>query len=128
MKKGFFPFSTRFLFSVALICLGLKTMFDIDSNQGFVYQNIRLMSEEIFKVPALKKFCEFSGTVITLQCAFHLLSGVLMLMGINASKAFALFAAIIDVVLVHNPYFYQEKRFLTLTALNISIFGAVLVM
>ena len=127
MKKGFFPFSTRALFSVALICLGLKTMFDIDSNQGFVYQNVRLMSDEIFKAPALKAFCEFSGTVIMMQCCLHLLSGVFVLVGNNAAKVFALLAALIDVALVHNPYFYQERRFLTLTALNVGVFGAVLV-
>lgn len=124
-SKGFFHYLFRFLLGISLIALGMKSLYSIDSNHGFVSQNIRLISELLQK-PSLSQYRELSPQVILAEAYLYGISGILLIMGTSLAKITAFLAVVIELGLVHNPYFYKEKKFRTLSALYLGIFGAVL--
>lgn len=124
-SKGFFHYLFRFLLGISLIALGMKSLYSIDSNHGFVSQNIRLISELLQK-PSLSQYRELSPQVILAEAYLYVISGILLIMGTSLAKITAFLAVVIELGLVHNPYFYKEKKFRTLSALYLGIFGAVL--
>lgn len=115
----------RFLFGVALICLGVKGLYEVGSNHGFVSQNIRLILELIHKESFLK-LRMYSTLIVTIQNFCFIISGFFVILGANFGKYCAFLAAMIDVALVHNAYFYGEPKYKTIAALYLGIFGAVL--
>ena len=115
----------RLLFGVALICLGAKGLYEVGSNHGFVSQNIRLILELIHK-ESLLKLRMYSTLIVTIQNYLFLLSGFFVILGVKFGKLCAFVAVLIDLVLVHNPYFYGEPKYKTIAALYLGIFGAVL--
>ena len=124
-SKGFFHYLFRFLLGISLIALGMKSLYSIDSYHGFVSQNIRLISELLQK-PSLAQYRELSPQVILAEAYLYVISGILLIMGTSLAKITAFLAVVIELGLVHNPYFYKEKKFRTLSALYLGIFGAVL--
>ena len=46
---GLSRFCSRLLFGLVLSLVSIKGFYDIDSNKGFVSQNIRLLSEKLQK-------------------------------------------------------------------------------
>ena len=124
-SKGFLNYLFRILLGISLIALGMKSLYSIDSNHGFVSQNIRLLSELLQK-PSLAQYRELSPQVILAEAYLYVISGILLIMGTSLAKITAFLAVVIELGLVHNPYFYKEKKFRTLSALYLGIFGAVL--
>lgn len=124
-NKGFFHYLFRLLLGLSLIALGIKSLYSIDSNHGFVSQNIRLISELLQK-PSLAQYRELSPKVILVESYLYIMSGILLIMGASLAKFTAFLAIVIELGLVHNPYFYKERKYKTLNALYLGIFGAVL--
>ena len=120
-NKGFFHYLFRLLLGLSLIALGMKSLYSIDSNHGFVSQNIRLISEL-----SLAQYRELSPKVILVESYLYIMSGILLIMGASLAKFTAFLAIVIELGLVHNPYFYKERKYKTLNALYLGIFGAVL--
>lgn len=116
----------RFLFGLSLICLGMKGLYSIQDLHGFASQNIRLISETYIKNPKLTEMRQYSLQITLAENFLYLASGFFVILGFGLGKLTAFVAVLIDIVLIHNPIFYNEPKFQTITALYLGIFGAVL--
>ncbi len=115
----------RLLFGLSLISLGMKGLCSINDLHGFASQNIRLIGETI-KTPKVVEFRQFSLQITLAENYLYLVSGFLVIFGMGLGKLTAFLAVLIDLALIHNPYFYSEPKFKTISALYLGIFGAVL--
>ena len=116
----------RFLFGLSLICLGMKGLYSVQDLHGFASQNIRLIGETLLKNPKVVELRQFSLQIALVENFLYLVSGCFVILGFGLGKLTAFIAVLIDIALIHNPYFYSEPKFKTISALYLGIFGAVL--
>ena len=77
--KKFCYFFYRILFAITLILIGIKGILSIDSNKGYISQNIRIISEKILHNNSLNKFRVYCGEIICLQNILLILSSIFCL-------------------------------------------------
>ena len=124
---GLSCFCSRLLFGLVLTLVSIKGFYDIDSNKGFVSQNIRLLSEKLQKYNInIIQYRKYSALVILIENYLLLISAISTIVSFNPGKYFAFIALIIDILLVHNPYFYGEPAIKVITFEFIGLFGAIL--
>ena len=116
----------RVLFSVALICVAMKGCYEINDNKGFVSQNIRLIGEKLFKEDRFYNLRAFSGLIVLIENYLFIMTACLVIFGSGAAKLTAFIAVAIELILVHNPYFYSEDVHETVSSLYLGVLGAVL--
>ena len=116
----------RILFSAILICVAMKGCYEINDNKGFVSQNIRLIGEKIFKNDKFYNYWAFSGLIIIIENYLFILTACFIIFGSGVGKVTAFFAVAIELILVHNPYFYKEDVHETVSSLYLGILGAIL--
>lgn len=116
----------RTLVAVALIVFAIKNYYEIENNHGFVSQNIRLIGEKWLKNPVLNQFRGYSKTIYMIECALIALSGLFLLINNKLKTSVIILGAVIDVLLVHNPVFYAEPKYRTLTAAYVGLIGVVI--
>ena len=118
---------TRVLFAIALFFVAIKGFYDIESNQGFVSQNLRLISEKTQKYDiSFNQYRRYSAFIVLIQNYLLLTSTITLILSLNFGKYLVLISAIIDIILIHNPYFYDQPSIRTLACEYLALFGGVL--
>jgi hypothetical protein len=118
---------TRVFFAIALFFVAIKGFYDIESNQGFVSQNLRLLSEKTEKFDiSFNKYRRYSAFIVLIQNYLLLISTITLILSLNFGKYLVLISAIIDIVLIHNPYFYGQPKIKLLACEYLALFGGVL--
>ena len=118
---------TRVFFAIALFFVAIKGFYDIESNQGFVSQNLRLLSEKTEKFDiSFNKYRRYSAFIVLIQNYLLLTSTITLILSLNFGKYLVLISAIIDIVLIHNPYFYDQPKIKLLACEYLALFGGVL--
>ena len=118
---------TRVFFAIALFFVAIKGFYDIESNQGFVSQNLRLLSEKTEKFDiSFNKYRRYSAFIVLIQNYLLLISTITLILSLNFGKYLVLISAIIDIILIHNPYFYDQPSIRTLACEYLALFGGVL--
>jgi hypothetical protein len=125
--KKFCYFFYRILFAITLILIGIKGILSIDSNKGYISQNIRIISEKILHNNSLNKFRVYCGEIICLQNILLILSSIFSLFGFKIGKNIAYHVILIELILVHNPLIYAEPYNRCMSSYYISLlFGIIL--
>ena len=125
--KKFCYFFYRILFAITLILIGIKGILSIDSNKGYISQNIRIISEKILHNNSLNKFRVYCGEIIFLQNILLILSSIFSLFGFKIGKNIAYHVILIELILVHNPLIYAEPYNRCMSSYYISLlFGIIL--
>ena len=118
---------TRVFFAIALFFVAIKGFYDIESNQGFVSQNLRLLSEKTEKFDiSFNKYRRYSAFIVLIQNYLLLISTITLILSLNFGKYLVLISAILDIVLIHNPFFYDQPSIRTLACEYLALFGGVL--
>ena len=118
---------SRVSFALALFFVAIKGFYDIESNQGFVSQNLRLLSEKTEKFDiSFNKYRRYSAFIVLIQNYLLLTSTITLILSLNFGKYLVLISAIIDIVLIHNPYFYDQPKIKLLACEYLALFGGVL--
>ena len=118
---------TRVFFAIALFFVAIKGFYDIESNQGFVSQNLRLISEKTQKYDiSFNKYRRYSAFIVLIQNYLLLTSTITLILSLNFGKYLVLISAILDIVLIHNPFFYDQPSIRTLACEYLALFGGVL--
>ena len=118
---------TRVFFAIALFFVAIKGFYDIESNQGFVSQNLRLLSEKTEKFDiSFNKYRRYSAFIVLIQNYLLLTSTITLILSLNFGKYLVLISAILDIVLIHNPFFYDQPSIRTLACEYLALFGGVL--
>ena len=118
---------SRVSFALALFFVAIKGFYDIESNQGFVSQNLRLISEKTqnFNI-SFNNYRRYSAFIILIQNYLLLASTITLILSLDFGKYLVLVSAIIDIVLIHNPYFFDEPKIRILACEYLALFGGVL--
>ena len=118
---------SRVSFALALFFVAIKGFYDIESNQGFVSQNLRLISEKTqnFNI-SFNNYRRYSAFIILIQNYLLLVSTITLILSLDFGKYLVLVSAIIDIVLIHNPYFFDEPKIRILACEYLALFGGVL--
>ena len=109
MSKNSSPVVFRVLFSLALLCVAVKGIYEVEDNKGYVSQNIRLIGELLFKGDKFLKFRIFSEKIILLENYLFILAAILFVLRYDAAKMICGAAILIELLFVHNPWFYKES-------------------
>ncbi len=118
---------TRVFFAIALFFVAIKGFYDIESNQGFVSQNLRLISEKTQKYDiSFNKYRRYSAFIVLIQNYLLLTSTITLILSLNFGKYLVLISAILDIILIHNPFFYDQPSIRTLACEYLALFGGVL--
>ena len=118
---------TRVFFAIALFFVAIKGFYDIESNQGFVSQNLRLISEKTQKYDiSFNRYRRYSAFIVLIQNYLLLTSTITLILSLNFGKYLVLISAILDIVLIHNPFFYDQPSIRTLACEYLALFGGVL--
>lgn len=115
----------RCMLGLALIAVGFKNYFELDSTHGFVSQNLKRYSD-IFGIKGLLQLRKFSELIVLGLAGTIAYIGLFEFYGFGFTKKLALLVAIIDILLVHNPVFYSEPKYVSESMLNLGLLGAVL--
>ena len=125
---GLSSLCSRFLFGITLLLVALKGFFSIDSNKGFASQNIRLMSEILQQKNIninILKYRKFSGLIVLIENYLLVIAALSTILKIGFGKFFAFIAIVIDLVLIHNPIFYDEPIVRLMACEFLALFGAI---
>ena len=118
---------TRVFFAIALFFVAIKGFYDIESNQGFVSQNLRLISEKTQKYDiSFNRYRRYSAFIVLIQNYLLLTSTITLILSLNFGKYLVLISAILDIILIHNPFFYDQPSIRTLACEYLALFGGVL--
>ena len=120
---------TRVFFAIALFFVAIKGFYDIESNQGFVSQNLRLISEKLREINIINvdftQYRKYCSLIVLIENYLLLLSALFTIIGIGIGKCFAFCAILLDLLLVHNPYFYDEPIIRLMSCEFLALFGAI---
>ena len=120
------PSILRALFSLSLLCVAIKGYCDLEDNKGYVSQNIRLIGELLFKEDKFLKFRVFSGMVVLFENSLFILAAILFSFRYDYAKTLTIFAVLIELIFVHNPWFYKECINRTTAAQYFALLGVML--
>ncbi len=126
MKK-FFHVIFRLLFGVALIGLGLRTLNEVSKLDTYVNQSIDQIQHKVLKKNFdITQFKQHSENIIFAEAYCFIAAGLLTIFGFSLAKLLTFVAVAIDLVLIHNVYFYRDPKHWILAAGFLGIFGGVL--
>lgn len=127
MKNSFLHYFFRLLFGLSLIGLGLKTITDINKIEPFVSQTIDQIQHRVlkkqFKISHLK---QHSQNLVYFDGFLLIASGLFIINGFRFSKVMIFLAVLLDLLLIHNLYFYKEQKYEIYRSLLVSLFGGVI--
>ena len=125
---GLSSLCSRFLFGITLLLVAIKGFYSIDSNKGFASQNIRLMSETLQQKNInfnIIQFRKFSALIVLIENYLLVIASISTILKIGFGKFFAFIAIIIDLVLIHNPIYYDEPIVRLMACEFLALFGAI---
>ena len=125
---GLSSLCSRLLFGITLLIVAIKGFYSIDSNKGFASQNIRLMSETLQQKNInfnIIQFRKFSALIVLIENYLLVIASISTILKIGFGKFFAFIAIIIDLVLIHNPIFYDEPIVRLMACEFLALFGAI---
>ncbi len=121
--SNIYNYLIRILFSVFIVFLGLKGLTDANMTTRWVDQSINLLSTKL-KMD-LSKVVDFSLEIIFFQNFCLIFGGLLCLFRFCLRKFFISLGIVLFIVLVKNPFLYEEKVWCSCLQL-IAILGASL--
>jgi hypothetical protein len=125
---GLSSLCSRLLFGITLLIVAIKGFYSIDSNKGFASQNIRLMSETLQQKNInfnIIQFRKFSALIVLIENYLLVIASISTILKIGFGKFFAFIAIIIDLVLIHNPIYYDEPIVRLMACEFLALFGAI---
>ena len=126
---GLSSICSRLLFGLAIIFVAFKGFYNIDQNKGFVSQNLRLISEKLREINIMNvdftQYRKYCSLIVLIENHLLLLSALFTIIGIGIGKCFAFCAILLDLLLVHNPYFYDEPIIRLMSCEFLALFGAI---
>ena len=125
---GLSSLCSRLLFGITLLIVAIKGFYSIDSNKGFASQNIRLMSETLQQKNInfnIIQFRKFSALILLIENYLLVIASISTILKIGFGKFFAFIAIIIDLVLIHNPIYYDEPIVRLMACEFLALFGAI---
>ena len=125
---GLSSLCSRLLFGITLLIVAIKGFYSIDSNKAFASQNIRLMSETLQQKNInfnIIQFRKFSALIVLIENYLLVIASISTILKIGFGKFFAFIAIIIDLVLIHNPIYYDEPIVRLMACEFLALFGAI---
>ena len=116
----------RFLFAMTLVLIAIKGCYEINDNKGFVSQNIRLIGEAASFTNFLTNYRLYSGLIIIVENYLLIFTACLLLFGFKFAKCTGTLAVLIELILVHNPYFYGENAYRGIASQYLAVLGGIL--
>jgi hypothetical protein len=115
----------RLLFSICLFYIGYRGLTEVDDNKGFISQNIRMISEK-FKINFLLNLRIFSELIWNFHHYCLMITSFLTIFGIKQKNYFIIIACLIEIILIHNIYFFHEFNFKVYNSIYIAIAACVI--
>ena len=126
MKNSYFFIFVRILFGLSLIAVSLKTLTQVNKIQPYVTQTIDQIQHKFLKKALdISHLKQHSQNVVFLEACLLLSSGFFMIFGFRLSKFFITLLVIIDLVMIHNLYFYKEQKHFFSASLIVGLMGGV---
>ena len=116
----------RFLFAMTLIVIAIKGCCELDDNKGFVSQNLRLIGETTSFTSFLTNYRLYCGLIIIVENYLLIFSACLLLLGFKSAKYPGIIAILIELILVHNPFFYGENVHRGVASQYLAVLGGIL--
>jgi len=117
----------RFLLGLSLIGIGIRTMYEVNKLETFVSSTINQIQHKIvkkaFNISPLK---EHANKILFFEVFLFISSGLLTIFGYNLGKFNCFLAVAIELLFVHNPYFFREPKHLITASAYLGLFGTVL--
>jgi hypothetical protein len=126
MKNSYFFIFVRLLFGLSLIALSLKTLTQVNQIQPYVTQTIDQIQHKLLKKALdISHLKQHSQNVVFLEAFLLLSSGLFTIFGFRLSKILITLLVIIDLVMIHNLYFYKEQKHIVSASLIVGLMGGV---
>ena len=116
----------RFLFAVTLVLIAIKGCYEMENNKGFVSQNLRLIGETTSFTNFLTNYRLYSGLIIIVENYLLIFTACLVLLGFKFAKYTGTLAILIELILVHNPFFYGENVHRGVASQYLAVLGGIL--
>jgi hypothetical protein len=105
----------------------LRTLYDINKLEPFVSQTLDQIQHKVlkkdFSVSILK---ENAANIIFIEAYLLIASGLLSIFGFRLAKVTGFLAIFIELLFVHNAYFYREQKYIITSSIYIALFGGIL--
>ena len=115
----------RFLFAVTLVLIAIKGCYEMEDNKGFVSQNLRLLGEKL-NFEKLIELRGYSALIIMIENYLLIFTACLVLFGFKFAKYTGTLAVLIELFLVHNPFFYGENVHRGVASQYLAVLGGIL--
>ena len=115
----------RFLFGICIIYIGFKGLNEVEDNKGYISQNIRMISKKI-KFSFLLNFRIFSYLIWNIQQYCLMLTGFFTMFELKLKNYFIIIACLIEIILIHNPYFFHEINYKFYNSIYIALAALVM--
>lgn len=126
MKNSYFFLFVRLLFGLSLIALSLKTLTQVNKIQPYVTQTIDQIQHKLLKKELdISHLKQHSHNVVFFEAFWLLSCGLSTIFGFRSSKLLITLLVIIDLLLIHNIYFYKEQKHFVSASLIVGIMGGV---
>jgi hypothetical protein len=149
MKNSTFKL-IRFFFGIYMIILAIRSFIDLQENKNtmikyidryendinaasnylkFFFQNHLFQNYDLSKINLnlkLEKIKDFAEETLIISYIITILGGLLMMYGYSISFAFIFYGLLIELIFIHNIYYFKEEKMKVNVLKMISIFAGLM--